>query len=88
MKIAANSPTCWNYESAAAGDTKLPAPPEGQMTIPTWKDELYLEFHRGVYTTQAEHKKNMRDAEEEVGNAEKWSSLAWLSGVPYHCPRS
>jgi alpha-mannosidase len=81
-KIAASSPT-WNYESVAAGDTKLPRPPEGQMTIPTWKDELYLEFHRGVYTTQAEHKKNMRDAEEEVGNAEKWSSLAWLSGTPY-----
>ena len=80
--IAANSPT-WNYQTVATGDTKLATPPDGQMTIPTWKDELYLEFHRGVYTSQAEHKRNMRDAEEEVGNAEKWSSLAWLSGTPY-----
>jgi alpha-mannosidase len=31
-----------------------------------------------VYTTQANHKKNMRDSEEEVLNAEKFSSIAWL----------
>jgi alpha-mannosidase len=34
-------------------------------------------------TTQANHKRNMRDSEEEVLNAEKWSSLAWLDGKPY-----
>jgi alpha-mannosidase len=44
---------------------------------------LYLEYHRGVYTTQANHKKNMRDSEEEVLNAEKFSSLAWLFGAKY-----
>jgi alpha-mannosidase len=81
-KIAPNSPT-WNYETAAKGDTQLPAPPEGEMTIPTWKDELYLEFHRGVFTTQSNHKRNMREAEEEVLNAEKYSSLAWLDGLSY-----
>jgi alpha-mannosidase len=81
-KIAANSPV-WNYKTAAAGDTQLAAPPAGEITIPTWKDELYLEFHRGTYTTQAHHKKNMRDAEEEVIDAEKWSSIAWLSGTSY-----
>lgn len=81
-KIAENSPV-WNYKTAAAGDTQLPAPPDGEVTIPTWKDELYLEFHRGTYTTQSHHKKNMRNAEEEVIDAEKWSSIAWLSGNPY-----
>lgn len=81
-KIAKNSPV-WNYETAAAGDTQLPAPPAGEITIPTWKDELYLEFHRGTYTTQSHQKKNMRNAEEEVIDAEKWSSIAWLSGTPY-----
>ncbi len=80
--IAKNSPV-WNYETAAAGNTQLPTPPEGKITIPTWKDELYLEFHRGTYTTQAHHKKNMRNAEEEVIDAEKWSSMSWLSGSPY-----
>jgi len=29
------------------------------------------------------HKKNMRDSEEEVLNAEKFSSLAWLFGAKY-----
>jgi alpha-mannosidase len=81
-KIAAKSPV-WNYETAARGDTQLPMPPEGEVTIPTWKDELYLEFHRGVFTTQSNHKRNMREAEEQVLNAEKYASLAWLDGRPY-----
>ena len=55
----------------------------GQVAIPTWKSELYFEYHRGVFTTQANHKRNMREAEEEMLNAEKWSSLAWLDGREY-----
>ncbi|HMF54102.1 MAG TPA: hypothetical protein VK593_07120 [Edaphobacter sp.] len=50
-KIVSDSPT-WNYETAAAGKTQLPTPPDGKISIPTWDDELYLEFHRGVFTTQ------------------------------------
>ena len=73
----------WNYKTLAAGDTKLPQPPAGLWSLPVWNDELYLEFHRGVFTTQAAHKRNMRESEEEMLNAEKWSSLAWLSGTPY-----
>ena len=76
------SPT-WNYMSIAKGDTKMPEPGEGQISVPTWKDELYLEYHRGVFTTQADHKRNMRDSEEWVLNAEKLSSLAWLDGQAY-----
>ncbi len=55
----------------------------GQVSIPTWKSELYFEYHRGVMTSQANHKRNMRDAEEQVLNAEKFSSLAWLYGAKY-----
>ena len=76
------SPT-WNYETLAKGDTQLPAPGEGQVSVPTWKDELYLEYHRGVFTTQANHKRNMRESEEWVLNAEKYASLAWLDGREY-----
>jgi alpha-mannosidase len=78
----AHSPV-WNYKTLAAGDTKLPAPPAGEWSLPVWNDELYLEFHRGVFTTQATHKRNMRESEEELLNAEKWSSLAWLDGSAY-----
>ena len=40
-------------------------------------------IHRGVFTTQANHKWNMRDGEEWLLNAEKYSSLAWLGGGNY-----
>jgi alpha-mannosidase len=72
----------WNYQSIAEGYTP-PTAVAGEVSIPTWDSELYLEFHRGVYTTQANHKRNMRDSEVQVLNAEKWASLAWLDGKSY-----
>jgi alpha-mannosidase len=81
-QINPDSPT-WNYVVMAKGDTKLPAPSAGEISIPTWKDELYFEYHRGVMTTQADHKRNMRESEEWLLNAEKYSSLAWLQGREY-----
>jgi alpha-mannosidase len=81
-KLAADSPV-WDYASIAKG-YKLPAaPPEGQVAIPTWKSEMYFEYHRGVMTTQANHKRNMRESEERALNAEKYATLAWLEGKPY-----
>ena len=80
-KIAPDSPA-WNYQSIAKGYT-APAAVAGQVSIPTWKSELYFEYHRGVMTTQANHKRNMRESSEEVLNAEKWASLAWLDGREY-----
>ena len=50
----------WNYRVLEAGTPELPPAPDGKMNIPVWNDELYLEIHRAVTTTQAEHKKNMR----------------------------
>jgi len=83
-EVAPESPE-WNYQSIAKGYSQPPAPAvAGQVAIPTWKSELYFEYHRGVMTTQANHKRNMRDSEEQVLNAEKWSSLAWvLAGRTY-----
>ena len=80
-QIAPNSPE-WDYRSIAKGYTPPPAVP-GKVSIPTWKSEMYFEYHRGVMTTQANHKRNMRDSEEQVLNAEKWASLAWLYGCNY-----
>ena len=81
-QIAPNSPV-WDYASIAKGYTP-PPPVAGRLNIPTWKSELYFEYHRGVMTTQANHKKNMREAEEQMLDAEKWASLAWvLAGRAY-----
>ncbi len=77
----------WNYETLAKRDTSLPTPGAGQISVPTWKDELYFEYHRGVFTTQADHKRNMRDSEEWVLDAEKYASLAWLDGQAYPADR-
>ena len=59
-------------------EKKLPT-----MTVPTWRDELYFEYHRGVQTTQAETKKRVRTTEELLLNAEKFSSFATLQGRAY-----
>jgi alpha-mannosidase len=80
-KIAPDSPV-WDYRSIAKGYTPPPAVP-GKISIPTWKSELYFEYHRGVMTTQANHKRNMRESSIETLNAEKWASLAWLDGQKY-----
>jgi alpha-mannosidase len=81
-KIAKDSPV-WNYESIAKGYKAPSTPSEGEIAIPTWNSEMYFEYHRGVMTTQANHKRNMRDSEEQAINAEKLASLAWLEGKPY-----
>ncbi len=80
-QVAPQSPV-WDYASIAKGYTP-PPPVPGKVNIPTWKSELYFEYHRGVMTTQANHKRNMREAEVEVLDAEKWASLAWLEGREY-----
>ncbi len=59
-------------------DKKLP-----QINVPTWKGELYFQYHRGVFTTQADTKQRIRRTEETLLNAEKFSSLAFLYGRPY-----
>lgn len=54
-------------------DAKLP-----NLNVPTWRGELYFQYHRGVLTTQSETKRRIRNGEELLLNAEKFSSLASL----------
>ena len=53
------------------------------LKIPIWRDELYLEYHRGVYTSQAETKKRNRRSEVLLLDAERFAALAFLFGQPY-----
>lgn len=50
----------------------------------TWNDELYLEFHRGCYTTHGDQKKFNRDGESAIYEAELWASIATITTqAPY-----
>src|SRR5438093_12539996 len=51
--------------------------------LPVWKDEIYLEYHQGCYTTQAKMKEWNRKSEALLTDAEKLSSIASLYGRTY-----
>jgi alpha-mannosidase len=74
-----DSPT-WNYDSIAKGYIAPPASSTGALGLPTWNDELYFEYHRGVFTTQAAHKRNMRTRKKRHPRRRKTSLLAWFNG--------
>ena len=50
---------------------------------PKWVGELYLEFHRGTYTSIAKVKKSNRDSEFLLGNAEALSVTHLFLGGSY-----
>jgi alpha-mannosidase len=50
---------------------------------PVWDGELYLEFHRGTYTSVAEVKRNNRRAEATLREIEALATLVWLDGADY-----
>ncbi|MDU5568425.1 glycoside hydrolase family 38 C-terminal domain-containing protein [Actinomyces sp.] len=51
---------------------------------PVWVGELYLELHRGTFTSQIETKRNNRRAESLLREAELWATMASVrAGVEY-----
>ena len=48
---------------------------------PVWAGELYLELHRGTYTSQAKTKQGNRRSEHLLREAELWSATAAVRGV-------
>ncbi len=52
--------------------------------LPQWDQDLYLEYHRGCYTSHADQKRYNRESEALLYEAELWSSLATLAlGTDY-----
>jgi len=51
--------------------------------VPTWEGELYLEYHRGTLTSQAQIKRNNRKAEILLHEAEAAAAAAMLLGAAY-----
>jgi alpha-mannosidase len=58
--------------SSPTPHSPLPTP------FPTWNDELYLEFHRGCYTTHADQKRWNRRCEGLLYEAELFAALATI----------
>lgn len=57
---------------------------EAGKKLPTWQGELYLETHRGTYTSVARNKRFNRKAELLYRDAELWSAVAaQTAGAPY-----
>ncbi len=50
---------------------------------PVWSGEMYLEFHRGTYTSQARTKRGNRRSEHALRETEPWATAAALRGAEY-----
>jgi alpha-mannosidase len=56
--------------------------------LPTWNGELYLELHRGTYTTQGRNKRANRKSEFLLHDVEFLAALAALIDPAYDYPRA
>ena len=71
-----------NIEFAGSYIDRMRAKLENNPELPKWVGELYLEFHRGTYTSVAKNKKNNRKSEFLYQNAE---SAAYMAKVLLGC---
>lgn len=55
--------------------------------LPSWNSELYLEIHRGTYTTQSRNKRANRKSEFLLHDAEFIATFASLLDSSYNYPR-
>ena len=58
---------------------------------PVWSGEMYLEFHRGTYTSQARTKQGNRRSEHLLREAELWAATAAVqrgADYPYDAARA
>ncbi len=69
-----------NFTTPNSYTKSLPLSP----SLPTWNDELYLELHRGCYTTHADQKRSNRQSEDLLYQAEVFATIAQLTAnQPY-----
>ncbi len=78
-------PGCPKVELGTSKDyfKRLEAKVKDHKRLPSWVGELYLEYHRGTYTSMARNKRDNRLSENIYTSAEKMSSLAMLLGKNY-----
>ncbi len=85
-RLAEGIPGCPATKTCLAGEffEKLDADVKGNKYLPVWDGELYLEYHRGTYTSMARNKKYNRRSEFACQNLEYFALLAQtLLGTDY-----
>lgn len=85
-RLAIGIPGCPKTVMKTAGEyfKTLDKEVKGSKTLPTWCGELYLEFHRGTYTSMSRNKKYNRKSEFLMENLEWLSSInTLLTGSKY-----
>lgn len=85
-RMARGIPGCPRTQLSTAGEffDKLNQDVREDQYLPVWSGELYLEYHRGTYTSMARNKRYNRKSEFAYQNAEMYAVMAnRLSGVPY-----
>ncbi len=81
MASAADKLVEEGYAEPAGPDEFFHAVEEAGYRLPLWEGELYLQYHRGVWTTQAGFKRRYRQAENLLVDAELLYSMASMIGV-------
>ena len=84
LQVMAHFPALPQAQMGRAADFFAALDASAGEKLPVWNGELYLEIHRGTYTTQARSKRANRQSEFLLHDAEFLASLAWLQcGAPY-----
>lgn len=76
-RLSRGIPGCPRTEMSTAGEffRKLEADVKESKYLPRWSGELYLEYHRGTYTSMARNKKYNRRSEFA------WQNVEWLASL-------
>ena len=79
-RLAAGLPGCPKTKMSTAADffRVLEKNVKDHKYLPSWVGELYLEYHRGTYTSMARNKKYNRKSEFAYQNLETYGLMNWL----------
>jgi len=85
MRMSRGIPGCPKVRMGTAGEyfRKLEQTVKDSKYLPKWVGELYLEYHRGTYTSIARNKRYNRKSELLYQDVEFLSSLAMFLGKEY-----
>lgn len=87
LNVIADFPGLPQARQRSAGDFFSDLEHTSGEKLPTWNGELYLELHRGTYTTQSPNKRANRKAEFALHDCEFLASYASLLNSNYEYPK-